>query len=273
MYVEVRFDIESPRLSSPVRRSDFEGKYDFWGRVIERVRVSDRPYESVEEAADNYEQRFEERFPGLLESLVNQEMRQASRSRTFKFGIFGLPGRKIAIRLVTIEYGSLMAVLDVAGITSSDMREFVLALLTVYSPAAFRQAVSANVSLNAAVQVLGEAQPNENGKSPSNRGVEALGRAWLISNTSLLVPVGLALLICYYVFSALTHEVETVRSQAASAQAERAEVLKAIVAQNAKISDLMVAHASSADPNVKALTEVLLTLVKSNVEKTGNPKP
>jgi hypothetical protein len=99
---------------------------------------------------------------------------------------------------------------------------------------------------------------------------DALNRAWLIANTSLVVPVLLALVICYYTFSALNHELEATRAQTALVQAERAEITKGLLAQNAKLSELVAAHPANND-NFKAFTDILLAVVKSSSERTAPP--
>src|SRR5262249_41241351 len=131
-----------------------------------------------------------------------------------------------------------------------------------------------NLTLSSSVKTVGEAwQPGKSAAGVSERGMEALSRAWMISNTSLLVPVGLALLVCYYVFSALTHELTNVRSETAKVQAERTKVINALVDQNAKISNWLIGHANSTDSNSKALNELLLILSKARTGDSGSTSP
>jgi nitrate reductase alpha subunit len=103
--------------------------------------------------------------------------------------------------------------------------------------------------------------------------MESINQAWIISNTSLLVQVGLAIFICYYVFTSLAHELESVRSEAAAVRAERTEVVKALVDQNAKISASIVEHAKSSISSSHAMEELFLNLAKARNGDTGNVAP
>lgn len=269
MFVEVKFDI----VFGGSWRST-EQKVDFWNSFQAAERGVSRPTRehefSSEEIgrAEQYEQSFRMAFPGALEGHINDELQRAWE----KFD--GKSAPKLKLRLVTIEYGSLKAILDIAGIDNSDVRDFVLSVLTIYSPIAFRTALSSSVTPRASARIVGEdlRLGESTGGAPA-RGMEALSRAWVISNTSLLVPVGLALLICYFAFSALTHGLESVKAQNVSVQSERTEILKALVAQNAKASELLAAHANNSDPNFRALSDVLITLLKSNIEKASSRPP
>ena len=253
MFVEVRLDMESRRKRIPDQRSNF------WRDFHDATSEYPRDIEDTE--IDQMEQRFRALFPDILQNGINREVQRAWRNQD---GRTGKPAPEIEVRLLSIEYGSLKAILDLTGISNNDLRDFVLSVLTVYSPIAFRVAMDSNVSMHASARVVGgDLRFTE---SVGSRGIDALGRAWVISNTSLLVPVGLALLICYVAFSATMHELEAVRLQNASAQAERAEVLKGLVAQNTKASDLMIAHANGSD--LRALADVLIALSNSRI---GNP--
>jgi hypothetical protein len=233
-----------------------EQKIDFWRRfaaadrgLLEEVPEEDTVrLEDSKAKANAYELLFRKSFPQILEALVNEEIR-----RTWD----RVGGRKkkipeINMRLITVEYSSIKAILDVVGLDNNDIRDFVLTTMEIYSPLAFRQALNTVITVSASVKAVGNAwtanwPSNESAPPVAERGIEALGRAWIISNTSLLVPVGLALLICYFVFSALTHQLQAVRSETAAVQAERTELIKALVAQNAKISDWLIGYSKSSD--------------------------
>jgi hypothetical protein len=206
------------------------------------------------------EEQFRSSFPFILQNLLNEEIQRAQSSRR---------ARTIGVRLISIEYGSLKPILEVTGIDSVALRDFVLSLLTAYSPLAFRRSMDArNVGLSASVRFLGDGLRTEEGEANrSTSAFSALGQAWMISNTSLIVPVGLALAVCYFGYSALNHELDASRAQAGLVQTERTEIVKALQAQNAKLSELVAAHPANND-NYRALTEILLALAKTSPDRS-----
>jgi hypothetical protein len=124
---------------------------------------------------------------------------------------------------------------------------------------------------SASVDIIGsDLKATETQSNSRPRGREALERAWIISNTSLILPFGLALVVCYYAYSAIIHELEASRAQALSMQAERTEFVKTLQAQNAKLSDLLTTHAGNAD---KALTEILVTVMESSSDRSAASTP
>jgi hypothetical protein len=166
-----------------------EQRVDFWQRF--QAADQNRPYstegeigDTAKQQAEEYEHRFRMFFPNKLQDHVNEELRRAwKQSKTA-----GPP--KVDIRLASVEYGSLKALLDVTGIDSSEVRDFVLSLLMIYSPIAFREALATEVTTRASAWVVGEdLRIPENARASSRSGMQALGNAWLIANTSLLVPV------------------------------------------------------------------------------------
>lgn len=262
MYVEIELELLGYSASAgPARRM-------FWERFIRARRggVSDGGDFSVptDDEIRDFEQRFRIAFPEYLETRLNEEFRRASSK-------WKLEGKRLEVKLATIEYGSLKPILELTGIENADFRDFVLTLLLVYSPAAFRDAMGTpNLDgLDVSVDIVGK-DTDEVGDKPSNRqsGREALGRAWIIANTSLIFPIGLALLVCYYAFSALNHELDASRSQAALMQSERNETVKSLQAQNSKLAELLISHASNAE---KALSEILVAVTKSASDRVVGP--
>jgi hypothetical protein len=218
--------------------------------------------------ANEYEALFRERFPGALERQVNDEIRRVWSDRP-EARRTQVP--KIRIRLLTVEYGSIKSVFDIIGVDNSDLRDFIVLALQIYSPLAFRTALDTAVTVMPSVEILGDDPPiRATANVPARRAIESINQAWIISNTSLLIPVGLAIFICYYVFTSLAHELESVRSEAAAVRAERTDIVKALVDQNTKISASIVEHAKSSASSSHATEELLLNLVKARNGDMGN---
>jgi hypothetical protein len=88
----------------------------------------------------------------------------------------------------------MTAILDVVGISNADIRDFVVSSMSIYAPIAFREAMNTKVTPTASVSVLREdlkpdREEDTAAKKLPTRGLEALGQAWVISNTSLIVPI------------------------------------------------------------------------------------
>jgi hypothetical protein len=273
MFIGVDFN-----LATSTRGRDT--KYQFWHRLFAAkrgivVRDEDRSEGDPEEQslADELEQKFVSQFPVLLQKRVNEEV-----TRTFTSHPKLPRAPTIAVRLVTFDYASLDTVLDLTGIDNAALRDFVISVLTIYSPPIFREVVDApNVYVRADVNVIsddldipGDTREVSSGLAAPTRTSDALDRTWLIANTSLVVPVLLALAICYYFFVALNHELEATRAQAALAQSERAEVIKALQAQNAKLAELVAAHPANND-NFKASPK--FSLLSRNLRTTPHLSP
>lgn len=257
-------------------------KYAFWRRLslakqrTYSVKESDLRELSSEQKqeADRLEREFGERFPYLLERRINTEV-----GRTFAAHPRRRRAPTIAVTLISIEYHSLHTLLELSGIDNAALRDFVISVLNIYSPPIFREIVDAQpdvrINANATVvaddlEIVGNSNSARAGAEVASKATEALDRAWWISNTSLVVPVLLALAIFYYAFNALLHEMEAARTQAALAQTERAGLINALQAQNAKLAELVAAHPANND-NFRAFADILLAVVKSSSDRTAPP--
>ncbi|MCA6104736.1 hypothetical protein [Bradyrhizobium australafricanum] len=262
MFIEIALDILTYSEDSyPERKA-------FWHRFL--IASRDQPFPDDVPAPtrpqiEAFEQRFRVGFPAALQRLINDEVQRAySRWRVPR-------SADIELRIASLEYGSLKPILDITGIDSVELRDFVLSLLTIYAPLAFREALGEPdvIQVVTPAKVVGEdLKVTDTQPTGRSKGRQALDLAWGIANTSLLVPVGLALTICYYAFSAVNHELDALRIQAASLQSERTEILKTLQAQNTKLSDLLLTHASNAD---KVLSEILVAAAKSASDRSTTP--
>lgn len=252
------------------RAGEAEGQTEFWRRAI--IASGTRHLSADDPSTVNeMDRKFVREFPGALERTINTVIRDAYTATNRN------PIPQVSIKFVSHSYGSLKTILDVAGIDSSSLADLVLFCLSSYSPNAFYDAMQLYTPLSVGVDVLDSVKP-ETASAPTASSIaaartnEALNRAWLISNTSLVVPVILALGVCYYFLTALNHEIEASRTQATLAQAERSEIVKALQTQNAKLAELVAAHPANND-NFKAFTEILLAVAKLSDRPASPSRP
>jgi len=254
----VRVDINFTGFSEP------GGKRSFWrsfeahrrGRFLDER--PDLPHETIQE----WERKFRLGFPLALQRLVNQEIADAwaLRNETGR-----LPQPEITVRLIAVQYGSIAPILDIIGVQSTDIRDFVLLALSVYSPAAFNEALGSDFGLRASVEVLGDVPTKSNEKNIApllGRSSDAIGRAWIIANSSLVLPVVLALLVVYYLHQGLLQEKKDFLERDKDLRSERTENMKAIVDQNKLISASIVDHAKQTVVNEKAMQDALIALLR-----------
>lgn len=258
MLIDVKLDFPNTRSLTGRRR-------DFW-RIFQELKTRD--FAGVgerivlsEEEADEYERRFAVAFPAELQRLVNTQLEYRQERRRLSPD----QPQRIELQLRTVEYNSIHAIMELIGIDNAEMHEFVLTLLGIYAPAAFREALDIDVSMGASVSVIEKPTASGSSTSPAaGRSKQFLNQAWFIANTSLVLPIALALGVCYFAFLAMTGETKRLKSQSTALAAQNADLLKAVVDQNVKISALLVEQSNKSETTVKALQELLVGIVKTN---------
>ncbi len=258
MLIDVKLDFPNTRSLTGRRR-------DFW-RIFQELKTRDFAGigESIvlsQEEADGYERRFAMGFPVELQRLVNTQLEY----RRDRRDSFSDQPRRIELQLRTVEYNSIHAIMELIGVDNAELHEFVLTLLAIYAPVAFREALDIDVSMNASVSVI--EKPVTTGSTTAaaaGRSKQFLNQAWFIANTSLVLPVALALGVCYFAFLAMTQETERLKSQSNVLGTQNADLLKAVVDQNVKLSALLVEQSNKSETTAKALQELLVGMVKKN---------
>lgn len=245
---------------------DYSGPQAFWHAVkFLNEEAYGRPEtESIDIVeAMRFERRFSAAFPSRLEKLINGKFFFDEGQKLFK--------RPISIRLLNVEYGSLKAILDVVGVDSSEARELVLTALSAYAPQAFRDAMGMDVNLPTSVVPLQIGDSSEQSAKSSDgvaaKGMAGVGRAWIIANTSLILPVLLAFAIFYYLFAFYVGQSERLNSELAGLRAERAEYMKMLAAQNSKVIEELVKQSVSSAGTAKSTTEILAGIIKDKAEE------
>jgi hypothetical protein len=249
------------------------GKQDFW-RSFEQNR-DQKPLSEADsfspERANQYERQFREEFARKLERHINEEIDRAEAEGSDllrpRKGYIRISG--IKVRLVTVHYGSIKAILDIIGVDNSDLRDFVLMALEIYSPLAFQEAFDTQVDVRAQAEFLGGTPPMPPGNTGGMAGL--LNPIFVRSVTSILIPVAVALVICFIVFDALMRELDAVHREAAGVRTERIEIVKALVDQNKSISTSLVEYTKGSTASARAMEDLLASLVKRLVERPLAP--
>jgi hypothetical protein len=256
MFVAVRLNVSWGRVYTE----------DFWRTLKARQLDADVSEPTPPDERQRYEAVFRAEFPSRLEKHVNEEFR-----RTWEARGEGLGARapQVKIRLASLRHGSLRAILDVIGITDSDLRSFVLMTLEMYSPIAFEEVMGFGVPVVARARVIGDEPPISAPVSSGAASVLLNNSALLRSLTSFLIPIALVFVICFFVFNALTHELSALKVEAAAVRTERTEILKAVVDQNKSISASLTENSKAAMASTKALEELLVSLITKRAAETG----
>jgi hypothetical protein len=234
-------------------------------RVSRGVAVGPSP----DRTPDEHEERFRSNFARELENSINGLFDKTWKVSPATRGWFGWrqtrPSTppKITVRLVDVGYGSITAVLEFLGISGGDARDFLLSVLDIYVPLAFQAALGTEVPVDADVNITdpgGHVTGDDRKSADGNRNV--LG---VIANGVLLLPVALAIGICYYVFDWLRKETEGLRT-------ERTEIVKALLDHDTKMSTIVVDHAKNSLASANATQQLLVTLVtKKATDKANQP--
>jgi hypothetical protein len=182
------------------------------------------------------------RFPGD-ERLVEYGPPSSTSIPAFTFQVTG------------ISYGSLSLGVDVVGVKGLIEffnNNFALfhTVLSQYAPLAFAAAATGydtgyiegpTCSVNAPQQVMdafsqagsspAAPDPNQQGTSSVPLKTQAINWAWVVSNTSLIVPVALALAVVYMAFQSLSNERAEVGKAMLQLQERQNEVIRLLVPQ------------------------------------------
>ncbi|UPJ53144.1 hypothetical protein IVB30_18605 [Bradyrhizobium sp. 200] len=177
----------------------------------------------------------------------------------------------VVVRVRRIGYGSIEFFLEIFGLTGDAGRQFLLAALAQYAPLAFNETMGTNLQFAAeiALSETGGNMPEADAGTAKKTFLEKLGAQWLVANTSLLVPVGLALYVCYVAYTSLMHELDGLRTESKELRTERDGIVKALVEQNKNISLALIDHAKSSVANTKAIQDLVVELAKSKATGSG----
>jgi hypothetical protein len=279
MLVTIKIDIR-PFASGPVPSAPTSGKEAFWSNFDEADRQlklrPDRPGPPPSpRTATELEESFKSNFPRELEARLREPIESARRERPKRRRL--LPWRRakipprFEIKLVSLEYGSIRALFEFWGLTNEDVRNVLLAALQFYIPPAFRAALGTEVPIEPTVyaDLAGGTAPTQ--QTGSSRAAEIVQPvATFLANLFLIVPVALALGICYYAFDGLLKQFEGLRNETEKFRTEREDIVKALIDQNKNIAATIIDNAKSSMANAQASQRLLVTLVmQKTIDQDG----
>ena len=251
----------------------------FWDYLRRHVRNGGIDNENIREL----EQRVVQKFGRYLRDLLATDFRTGGeneyRRRRFPGEFYvernAAPVPAFAFQVTGFRYGTLSLDIDVAGLKgladffdkNSDLLRIVLCQ---YAPNALAMAASGNGGgsidgLECRFQSAPEleraftSQPSpppgtsatQTADAASPKKLEALNWAWIVSNTSLLVPVVLSLVIVYFAFVSIEHErdrLSQAMSSLADKQTEMMKVLAAIAQPQKSAADVVTKSPSPTKP-------------------------
>jgi hypothetical protein len=243
--------------------SDEDAARAFWSQVQQNYRSS-----GLDEASPR---RLEERVVSsfgrdLRDTLINEFMFGRGARNRYKrsliderlMGYGPAPSGTIpmfAFQVTGLNYGSLSLGLDIAGVKGlveffdSNYALF-QTVLTQYAPLAFAVAATGfdtayidglTCTVNAPQQIMGAfnqggsslaaPDPSQQGTSSVPQKTQAINWAWVVSNTSLILPVALALAVVYMAFQSLSNERAEVGKAMLQLQERQNEVIRLLVPQ------------------------------------------
>lgn len=258
------------------------GKKDFWGQFesLNQGEISnpDKVYRIEHDVAERYENKFRLRFPEILQSEINNELDLLSGegvdpSKTEKTASKGRKGtdrtveiQRIKVRLMAVDYGSLKSVLEIVGVDSPAIRDFVIMAVGVFAPIAFRSALQTDLTVSADVSVIHDGNIKSRNKVEGSKIYSVADKAWLIANTSLLVPVLLALAVLYYANLATRDEINADRAAATEIMNSSANLVKTLTDQNNRLSTSLIALLKDSAMKSERFDQIVLKIVEYNFE-------
>jgi hypothetical protein len=199
----------------------------FWQHVQRGLKDNAPPFQRTSQ----FEGRVKERFPIELRSVLISQFNTEDR----------FPGTQsttpaFAFKVVAFRYGSLKLDVDVAGVKGlldffNNNIDLLCVVLAQYAPVALARALTGYQTiegLDCSVEPSAElerafTQSSERLK-PSK--LATINWAWLASNTSLLLPVVLALWVLYIAFQSVMSEREDLRKAEQSLQQRQTEIIQ-----------------------------------------------
>jgi hypothetical protein len=272
MLASVTIDFVTVPAAEPGRSAPTDAKLQFWETFdVQHQRATDPNRVSLsDDQASALERQFRARFPRTLERLINtvsplsltgtsEGPTESSKEQPEK------DRPRVTVRLLAVEYGSLTAILEI--LSNETVQNTILAMLVMYSPVAFREALQTNIGVVAQVENLGGGPPIGPGDTG---GVWARVKGMLrtaAAVTSLLIPVAMALVVLVGAVWVVLHQMDALHEEDARLRAERTDIVKALVDQNKSVSSSLVEYTKGSAASARALDEVMTSSVKRFVDR------
>ncbi len=140
------------------------------------------------------------------------------------------------IELVEIRYGSVDLLLNILGVDQKTLAEGFLNLLAFYSPLVFNEVLQTDVPMTARIEMNAPLPLSPNNTS----------KPWALMQTSLLVPVLLALGVTYFAFEGMRDRLKAIDEERNALRQEHTKLLTAVVDQNGKLASAVLARVADA---------------------------
>ena len=183
---------------------------------------------------------------------------------------------KIVIRVRRVEYGSIDLFLEIFGLSGESGRQFLLVALAQYAQPAFNEAMGTAIQFISDVnvnEVEGDMPDAESG-SKTRAVKDGASALWVLANTSMLIPLGLASYVCYVCYTTLMTEFHDLREERKVLLKDHADIQSALlqqttamstqnkdlIEQNKNLSATLVTHATASVANTKAIQDLVVNL-------------
>jgi hypothetical protein len=226
-------------------KSESDAAQVFWDYVRQRSEIGRGRFE-IEGGVQELEQRVVQRFGRSLREVLLTDFFGVESREEIAVPVF-------AFQVIGFRYGSLSLDIDVVGLKG--LAEFFdknidlfRIVLSQYAPSALTMALGAYEGgwiegLECAVQPTAEIDrafdvpaQQEAGISKaiqqpanSSRSLQSLNWAWIVSNTSLVLPVILSLIVMYLAFVSLEHERDRLSQGMSSLVDKQTEIMRVLV--------------------------------------------
>jgi hypothetical protein len=257
-----------------------ENAATFWGKISSSSQSKTMSMDPLRNEA-----RLRKEFPKKLENYLRERTnvdelrpklteRETSSIDIDKEVLFSLS--KIVIRVRRVEYGSIDLFLEIFGLNGESGRQFLLVALAQYAQPAFNEAMGTAVQFVSDVDVneMEGDMPDAEAGSRTKTVKDGVNALWILANTSMLIPLGLASYVCYVCYTTLMTEFHDLREERKvllnnhadiqSAMSTRNKDLieqnKDLIEQNKALSATLVTHATGSVANTKAIQDLVVNL-------------
>jgi hypothetical protein len=216
--------------------------------------------------------RYWERFPGKRSG-------DAPGANPFKY---------LTLTVARIDYGSLHVLLDVFGLDNESLLPLVAAALEVYAPQAMNNAMPGRSVPMAAIAAAEDGGPPlmpttssanlpvtpDDSVALTSAKERAAQRLWQIVNSTLLVPVILALAVLYIFGTMFAEAVKHSQADGRALQQQSADLIKVISEQNATLARTLTQVSGDISRVMKDVQQQQIESVKAKPPSTpASPQP
>jgi hypothetical protein len=235
MLMRARIELTEAGIKTPTREL-------FWN---EFQRLAGTESSSALSNPQGNERALYQRLPSNLEDYLNGPAAYGGLRLRSSFArrvrsVFG--GDRVQVKIKGISYGSLDALLEIVGVSRDTAQDTVLSLLEIYLPVAVNDVFNTTVSMDATVTSVGDATIADAGRA---------ARIQRLITSTLLLPLGLALGVCYLVFFEMRKEMDSLKAREDKLITEASSMFGKLLEQNASLSKTILERAQDENKKLK----------------------